>query len=47
VGYVDDDKILNDEIQAYMSTGKLPMWNDLTYKKYMNEYTETFKKFNP
>jgi hypothetical protein len=46
MGYVNDDKILNDEIQAHMATGKFPTWNDLTYKKYMNEYIETFKKHN-
>jgi hypothetical protein len=46
-GYVNDERILNDEIQAYMSTGKLPTWSDSLYQKYSKDYIETFKKFNP
>jgi hypothetical protein len=46
VGYVNDGKILDDEIQAYMSTGKLHSWSDTIYKKYSKEFVNTFKKYN-
>jgi len=46
VGYVNDRKILDDEIQAYMSTGKLHTWSDTIYKRYSKDYADTFKKFN-
>ncbi len=46
VGYVNDSKILDDEIQAYMSTGKLHSWSETMYKKYSPNYIETFKKYN-
>lgn len=45
-GYINDEKILNDEIQAYMSTGKLPTWGESIYRKFSNDYIETFKRFN-
>ncbi len=45
-GYVDDKKILDDEIQAYMSTGKLHSWSDTLYKKYSKDFISVFKKFN-
>jgi hypothetical protein len=46
IGYANDMRILNDEIQAYMSTGKLHTWSDNIYKKYSKEYIKTFRKFN-
>lgn len=45
-GYADDKKILDDEIQAFMSTGKLISWSDEDYKMYSNEFTKIFKKYN-
>jgi hypothetical protein len=45
-GYVNDDTILSDELQSYMSTGKLHLWSDVYYQKYSQNYIETFKKFN-
>lgn len=46
IGYANDRRILDDEIQAYMSTGKLHSWNDNIYKKYTKEYVKTFRRFN-
>jgi hypothetical protein len=45
VGYVDDKKIIDDEIQAFMSTGKLSSWSDVIYKTYSKEFKGVFKKF--
>ena len=39
------EKIIDDEIQAFMSTGKLHMWSDITYKLYYKEFKKVFKKF--
>jgi hypothetical protein len=44
-GYVDDKKIIDDEIQAFMSTGKLHTWSDSIYKIYSMEFKKVFKKF--
>jgi hypothetical protein len=44
-GYVDDKKIIDDEIQAFMSTGKLHSWSDSTYNLYGKEFRKVFKKF--
>jgi len=45
-GYSDDTLIINDEIQAYMSTGKHTEWNDSVYQKYSQDFIKIFKKFN-
>ena len=45
-GYSDDKSIIDDEIQAYMSTGKHTEWNDSIYQKYSQEFIKIFKKFN-
>lgn len=45
IGYVDDKKIIDDEIHAFMSTGKLHTWSDSTYKLYSSEFRKVFKKF--
>lgn len=45
VGYANDGKILDDEIQAFMSTGKLEIWANSIYEKYSKDYITTFKKF--
>ncbi len=43
-GYVDDKKIIDDEIQAFMSTGKLTSWHNDHYKKYHSDFKKVFKK---
>jgi len=45
-GYVNDKKIIDDEIQAFMSTGKYHKWSEIVYKKYSPEFIRVFKKFN-
>lgn len=45
-GYVNDKKIIDDEIQAFMSTGKYAKWSDIVYKKYSPEFIKVFKKYN-
>lgn len=45
MGYVDDKKIIDDEIQAFMSTG---LYNGLEIKelkKYEKEFIKNFKKY--
>jgi hypothetical protein len=46
MGYVSDKKIINDEIQAFISTG---LYNDLDIKelkKYESKFIKNFKKYN-
>ena len=45
-GYVNDKKIIDDEIQAFMSTGKYAKWSEIVYKKYSPEFVKVFKKYN-
>jgi hypothetical protein len=45
-GYANDDVIINDEIQAYMSTGKLLSWSNRDYEKYTKDFVKVFKKYN-
>lgn len=45
-GYSDDKTIIDDEIQAYMSTGKHHEWKDSVYEKYSSEFIKIFKRFN-
>lgn len=45
IGYHDDVKIINDEIQAYMSTGKLHSWNEKHYNEYCGEFQNVFKNY--
>jgi hypothetical protein len=46
IGYVNDNKIIDDEIQAYMSTGKLSTWKMEDYEKYSKDFVKVFKKYN-
>lgn len=46
IGYHDDDKIINDEIQAYMSTDKISSWNQKYYNEYCEKFQNVFKKYN-
>jgi hypothetical protein len=45
MGYVDDKKIIDDEIQAFMSTGLYNGLNTKELKVYEKEFKSNFKKF--
>jgi len=45
MGYMDDKNIINDEIQAYMSTGLLKSFSDNQIKKYQKGFIDNFKNF--
>jgi len=46
MGYVDDKKIIDDEIQAFMSTGLYNGMETKELKVYEKEFKNNFKKFN-
>ncbi len=46
MGYVDDKKIIDDEIQAFMSTGLYNGLDTKELKKYETSFKKNFKKFN-
>ena len=46
MGYVNDKKIIDDEIQAFMSTGLYNGLNTKELKVYEKEFKNNFKKFN-
>jgi hypothetical protein len=46
MGYVDDKKIIDDEIHAFMSTGLYNGMNTKELKVYEKEFKNNFKKFN-
>jgi len=46
MGYIDDKKIIDDEIQAFMSTGLYNGLDTKELKKYEKEFIKNFKKFN-
>jgi hypothetical protein len=46
MGYVDDKKIIDDEIQAFMSTGLYNGLDTKELKKYEKDFKSNFKKFN-
>ena len=46
LGYANDKVIIDDEIQSYMSTGKLLSWNNKDYEKYSKDFVKVFKKYN-
>lgn len=45
MGYVDDKKIIDDEIQAFMSTGLYNGMDTKELKVYEKEFRDNFKKF--
>ena len=45
MGYVNDKKILDDEIHAFMSTGLYNGMNTKELKVYEKEFVKTFKKY--
>jgi hypothetical protein len=46
MGYNDDKKIIDDEIQAFMSTGLYNGLETKELKKYEKEFISNFKKYN-
>lgn len=46
MGYANSKKIINDEIQAFMSTGLYNGLNTKEMKKYQDKFIKNFKKFN-
>jgi predicted rRNA methylase YqxC with S4 and FtsJ domains len=46
MGYVNDKKIIDDEIQAFMSTGLYNGIDTKELKKYESKFKGNFKKFN-
>jgi hypothetical protein len=45
MGYVDDKKIIDDEIQAFMSTGLYNGLNTNELKVYEKDFKSNFRKF--
>jgi hypothetical protein len=45
MGYNDDKKIIDDEIQAFMSTGLYNGLDTKELKVYQKEFIKNFKKF--
>ncbi len=46
MGYADNKKIINDEIQAFMSTGLYNGLDTNELKVYQKSFIKNFKKFN-
>ena len=45
IGYADDSKIIDDEIQAYMSTGLISVFDINSLKKYTKGFEKNFKSY--
>lgn len=45
LGYVDDKRIIDDEIQAFMSTGLYRTFNTPSIRKYKKEFEKNFNKY--
>jgi hypothetical protein len=45
MGYIDDKKIIDDEIQAFMSTGLYNGLDTKELKKYEKPFIDNFKKY--
>lgn len=46
MGYIDDKKIIDDEIQAFMSTGLYNGLDTIELSRYEKDFVNNFKKFN-
>lgn len=46
MGYVDDKKIIDDEVQAYMSTGLIVGFDGDEFKKYQPDFESVLKKYH-
>jgi hypothetical protein len=46
MGYVNDEKIIDDEINAFMSTGLYNGLDTKELKVYEKGFVKNFKKFN-
>lgn len=46
MGYIDDKKIIDDEIQAFMSTGLYNGLDTIELSRYEKDFINNFKKFN-
>jgi hypothetical protein len=46
MGYVNDKKIIDDEIQAFMSTGLYNGLDTKELKKYETGFVKNFKKYS-
>ena len=46
MGYIDDKKIIDDEIQAFMSTGLYNGLDTIELGRYEKDFINNFKKFN-
>ena len=46
LGYADDDKIIFDEIQAFMSTGLYKTFNTEKIASYQDSFKEVYNEFN-
>jgi hypothetical protein len=45
MGYVDDKNIIDDEIQAFMSTGLYSTFNNDKLKSYQKDFKKIYKKY--
>jgi len=45
IGYADDVKIIDDEIQAYMSTGLIDRFDVASLKKYTKNFEKNFRSY--
>jgi hypothetical protein len=46
MGYADDNKIISDEIQAFISTGLYKTFNTENIRSYQNVFKEVYETFN-
>ena len=46
MGYADDNKIISDEIQAFMSTGLYKTFDTENIRSYQKGFSEVYEKFN-
>jgi hypothetical protein len=46
MGYADDNKIIFDEIQAFMSTGLYKTFDDENTRSYQDSFKKVYNEFN-